>query len=131
MSRLLYRLGHGSAAHPWRTIVAWVGIAVIVVGLGSVFGGEPQDDYDVPDARAQVGVDQLREHLPASGFASAQVVVHDRDGGAPTAGQLDSLEERLARHAPRPGRQRAPVVRTTVTPSCSTWPTTCRSPTRT
>ena len=60
MSRLLYRLGHGSAAHPWRTIAAWLGVAVIVVGLGSAFGGEPQDDYDVPDARAQVGVDQLR-----------------------------------------------------------------------
>ncbi|HSU01423.1 MAG TPA: MMPL family transporter [Nocardioides sp.] len=95
MSRLLYRLGHGSAAHPWRTLVAWLGIAVVVVGLGSAFGGEPQDDYDVPDARAQVGVDQLREHLPASGFASAQVVVHDRDGGAPAAARLDALAERL------------------------------------
>ncbi len=95
MSRLLYRLGHGSAAHPWRTIVAWVVVAVTVVGLGSAFGGTPQDDYDVPDARAQVGVDQLREHLPASGFASAQVVVHERDGGAPPVDQLGALEDRL------------------------------------
>ena len=96
MSRFLYRLGHGSAAHPWRTIFAWVLVAVAVIGLGATYGGEPQDDYDVPDARAQVGVDQLREHLPASGFASAQVVVHDTDGGTPAPGDLSALTERLA-----------------------------------
>ncbi len=95
MSHFLYRLGHGSAAHPWRTIFAWVLIAITVIGLGSTFGGEPQDDYDIPDARAQVGVDQLREHLPEAGYASAQVVVHDPDGGTPSAADLGALTERL------------------------------------
>ena len=96
MSRFLYRLGHGSAAHPWRTIFAWVLVAGVVIGLGSAFGGEPQDDYDVPDARAQVGVDQLREHLPEAGYASAQVVVHDPEGGTPSDAALTTLTERLA-----------------------------------
>ena len=95
MSRFLYRLGHGSAAHPWRTIFAWVLVAIAVIGLGATVGGEPQDDYDVPEARAQVGVDQLREHQPSSGFASAQVVVHDNDGGTPTTADLDTLTDRL------------------------------------
>ncbi|MGZ5400985.1 MAG: MMPL family transporter, partial [Nocardioides sp.] len=95
MSRFLYRLGSGSAAHPWRTIFAWVLIAGVVIGLGSAFGGTPQDDYDVPDARAQVGVDQLREHLPEAGYASAQVVVHDPEGGTPSAPSLTALTERL------------------------------------
>src|SRR6187431_2753275 len=95
MSHFLYRLGHGSAAHPWRTIFAWVLIAITVIGLGSTFGGEPQDDYDVPNARAQVGVDQLREHLPESGYASAQVVVHDPEGGTPSGAALTTLTERL------------------------------------
>ena len=83
MSRFLFRLGHGSAAHPWRTIFAWVLVAISVVALSSAFGGTPQDDYNVPDARAQKGVDQLREHLPEAGFASAQVVVHDETGAEP------------------------------------------------
>ena len=95
MSRFLYRLGNGSAAHPWRTIFAWVLIAGVVIGLGSAFGGEPQDDYDVPDARAQVGIDQLRAHLPAAGYASAQVVVHDPDGGTPPRVALTTLTDRL------------------------------------
>lgn len=96
MSRFLYLLGRGSAAHPWRTVFAWVVAATAVIALGSTFGADTQDDYNVPDARAQVGVDQLREHLPAAGFASAQVVVHDRDGGTPGRAALDGLTAELA-----------------------------------
>ncbi len=95
MSRFLFRLGHGSAAHPWRTIFAWVLVAISVVALSSAFGGTPQDDYNVPDARAQKGVDQLREHLPEAGFASAQVVVHDETGAKPAQAEVAALSERL------------------------------------
>jgi RND superfamily putative drug exporter len=95
MSRFLYRLGSGSAAHPWRTIFAWVLVAISVVALSSTFGGTPQDNYDVPDARAQKGVDQLREHLPEAGFASAQVVVHDESGAQPGQAELTRLSDRL------------------------------------
>ena len=80
MSRLLHRVGHGCAAHPWRTLLAWLAIGALAAALGSVAGGTPRDNYDVAGARAQVGVDQLREHLPEAGFASAQVVVHDPAG---------------------------------------------------
>ena len=80
-------------------------VAIAVIGLGSSFGGEPQDDYDVPDARAQVGVDQLREHLPEAGYASAQVVVHDPDRRQP-AGRPRRAHRAARRHAARRhGRQ--------------------------
>jgi RND superfamily putative drug exporter len=95
MSRLLYRLGRGSAAHPWRTLLAWLVAALAVLTLAGSFGEDPQDDYNVPDARAQVGLDQLREHFPEAGYASAQVVVHDRDGGALDSTALAGLHERL------------------------------------
>ena len=95
MSRFLYRLGRGSAAHPWRTLLAWLVAALAVLTLAGSIGGEPQDDYNVPDARAQVGVDQLREHFPEAGYASAQVVVHDTDGGTPDAAAVAELGERL------------------------------------
>ncbi len=95
MSRFLYRLGRGSAAHPWRTLLAWLVAALAVLTLAGSFGGDPQDDYNVPDARAQVGVDQLREHFPEAGYASAQVVVHDPDGGSPDAAEVAALGERL------------------------------------
>ena len=96
MSGFLYRLGHGAAAHPWRTICAWVAIAVATVGLTMTFGGETRDDYNVPDAPAQAGVEQLRTHLPEAGFASAQVVVHDRAGAPVDPAALEALAGRLA-----------------------------------
>ena len=46
------------------------------MGLSGAFGGTHQDDYDVPGARAQVGIDQLRDHLPGAGNAGARVVVY-------------------------------------------------------
>jgi RND superfamily putative drug exporter len=97
MSGLLYRLGRWAAVHPWRTISAWVIVAAAVAGLAGTFGGTPQDDYDVPGARAQVGIDQLRDHLPGAGNAGARVVVHDRDGGAPSDAELATLTSRLQR----------------------------------
>ncbi|GAA2166451.1 MMPL family transporter [Pedococcus bigeumensis] len=92
---LLYRLGHGAAAHPWRTLGAWVVLALVVVGLAATAGGTPQDDYNVPGARSQVGIDQLRAHLPGAGNTSARVVVHDRTGARPTDASLAQLSTRL------------------------------------
>ncbi len=95
MSRILHRLGYSTAAHPWRTISAWFVVVVVAFGLASAFGGTTHDDYDVPDARAQVGVDQLRAHVPDGGGATAQVVVHDREGDRISAADLDALVRRL------------------------------------
>lgn len=95
MTRLLYRLGRGAAAHPWRTLSAWVLIALVVAGLAATLGGTPQDDYDVPGARSQVGIDQLRAHLPGAGGTAARVVVHDRSGDRPTDATLSGLSSRL------------------------------------
>ena len=82
MTRLLHRLGGTAAAHPWRTICAWVLLAVALTGAAVSFGGETQENWDVPDARAQAGIEQLRDHFPAMSGSSAQVLVNDPDGGA-------------------------------------------------
>src|SRR5689334_7308114 len=92
---LLYRLGHGAAAHPWRTLGAWAVLVLAVVGLAATVGGTPQDDYNVPGARSQVGIDRLRAHLPGAGNTAARVVVHDRTGGRPTDAALTDLATRL------------------------------------
>jgi RND superfamily putative drug exporter len=93
MSRLLYRLGRGAALHPWRTLGLWVLAAALVFGLASAAGGKTHDDWDVPNARAQAGIELLRQHVPGAGNASANVVVHD---GQPLQGTaLSSLTQRL------------------------------------
>lgn len=95
MNRILYRLGHGAAARPWRTIAVWVVVVVAAFGLAGTFGGTTHDDYDIPDARAQVGIEQLRAHVPDGGGATAQVVVHDPSGATLDAAGLRGLLERL------------------------------------
>jgi RND superfamily putative drug exporter len=73
----LHRLGLATARHPWRTVVAWLFVLVALGGLASVGGGKFQDNWNVPDTRAQAGVEELRDHLPDAGGSSAQVVLHD------------------------------------------------------
>ena len=126
MSRLLHRLGRSTAAHPWRTIFAWLLVAVGIYALAGSIGGTPQDNWDIPNARAQVGIDQLREHTPGAGNASARVVVHTRDGSPVDAAVTAPLTQRLEQmpHAVvglRPAAQRGPA-----TPPCSPWSTTPR-----
>jgi RND superfamily putative drug exporter len=73
----LQRLGRATARHPWRTIAAWLLVLLALGATAGAWGGATQDDWDVPGARAQTGLDQLRAHFPDSGGASAQVVLHD------------------------------------------------------
>ena len=94
MTRLLHRTGRWAALHPWRAIGAWLLVTALVLGLAAGFGGDPQDDWNVPDAQSQAGIDLLRDHVPGAGNATARVVVHDEDGTVPAAA-LTELGSRL------------------------------------
>ncbi|WP_082801528.1 MMPL family transporter [Herbidospora cretacea] len=94
MSRLLGRLGGAAAAHPWRTLAAWLVALVAATGLSLAAGGTPHDDYDVPGIPSQAGKDFLAEHLPDLAGAGARVVVHGERPVPPDL--LATLDERLA-----------------------------------
>ena len=55
MSRLLYRLGHVAARHPWRTLAAWVLIAVTAVALSGSIGGSTNDTFTLPGRGVAAG----------------------------------------------------------------------------
>jgi RND superfamily putative drug exporter len=97
MNRALHRLGRITAGHPWRTVLAWVAVAAAVLSAASVFGGTPQDNHNIDDARAQTGIEILRERFPGSGAAgsTAQVVVHDPAGTALDPADVSALTDRL------------------------------------
>lgn len=97
MNRILYRLGRSTAAHPWRTISAWIAAVVVAFVAAGALGGTFHDDYNVDGARAQTGIEQLRAHVPGGGGATAQAVVHDESGAALDAADLTALTERIAR----------------------------------
>ena len=114
MSGLLYRLGRWAAVHPWRTISAWVLVAGRVAGAGA-FGGTPQDDYDVPGARAQVGIDQLRDHLPGAGNAAPA-------SWSTTATVADPADAALATYHPPAGMPHVVQVSPPTAPPTATPP---------
>ena len=93
----LHRLGLATARHPWRTLAAWVLVIVAVGAAATTWGGALRDNWDVPGARAQKGLEQVRAHFPASGGSSAQVVLHDDAPLDPAtvrsvAGTLDDVD---------------------------------------
>src|SRR5215207_2293639 len=93
MSKTLAAVSRYAATKPWRTIGLWGVVTTAVFTLAAAFGGPTQEDWDVPAAPAQHGVDLLRAHLPEMGNTSAQVVVHD---DSPLPGQaLTDLSDRL------------------------------------
>ena len=98
MRTVLHRLGFLSAAHPWRVLLGWVAALAVAAGLATASGGQTQENWDVPDARAQQGVELLRAHGENAANADARVVVHDADGslaGAESRVALADLTERL------------------------------------
>lgn len=99
MSSLLFRFGRTAALHPWRTLAGWLVAVIALFALSASVGGTTQDDWDVPGAQSQHGLNLLREHLPNAGNATANIVLHD-DRQIP-ASTLTALTARLAavRHA--------------------------------
>ncbi len=95
MSRTLAALGRFAATHPWRTIALWAVVAGAVFTLAAAFGGPTREDWNVPAAPAQRGVDLLRAHQPDMGNTFAQVVVHD-DAALATS-TLEDMSGGLAR----------------------------------
>ncbi|HEX7187382.1 MAG TPA: MMPL family transporter [Actinomycetes bacterium] len=80
MSRLLYRLGHSAARHPWRTLASWLLIAVTAVALSGSIGGATNDTFTLPGSESQRAADALRDRFPGQSVHTSQVVVHAEDG---------------------------------------------------
>ena len=74
MSSFLFRLGRWCARHPYRTIVAWLLVAVSVFGMKAQFGGELVDDFKVPGVESQNGTDVLKETFPEFSGAASRVL---------------------------------------------------------
>jgi putative drug exporter of the RND superfamily len=95
VSTFLRRVGGATAAHPWRTIGAWLLILVAVFALNAAFGGESRDNYNIPGTPSQAGTEFLRERMPELAGADARVVVHDPSGSDLDPAVLTALRDRL------------------------------------
>ena len=81
----LARLARWFAYHPWRTILGWVAIIVVLVGLVATIGGSLKDEFDIPGSDTQKATDLIE-----SKFASEQGGVLNVVFAAPVGERLDT-----------------------------------------
>ncbi|MFF7892136.1 MMPL family transporter [Streptomyces sp. NPDC007907] len=71
------RLGEWCARHFVIVIIAWLVALVALQVVSREFGGEYSDNFSLPQAQAQKGLDVLKAHDPQAGGYSSQIVMRD------------------------------------------------------
>ncbi|MEU6683088.1 MMPL family transporter [Streptomyces sp. NPDC046832] len=74
---VLRRLGEWCARHFVIVIIAWLVALVALQVVSREFGGEYSDNFSLPQAQAQKGLDVLKAHDPQAGGYSSQIVMRD------------------------------------------------------
>ncbi|SMQ13952.1 putative drug exporter of the RND superfamily [Streptomyces sp. Ag82_O1-12] len=74
---VLRRLGEWCARHFALVIIAWLVALVALQVVSREFGGEYSDNFSLPQAQAQKGLDVLKAHDPQAGGYSSQIVMRD------------------------------------------------------
>ncbi|MFJ5731826.1 MMPL family transporter [Streptomyces paradoxus] len=73
----LRRLGEWCARHFVIVIIAWLVALVALQVVSRAVGGEYSDNFSLPQAQSQKGLDVLKAHDPQAGGYSSQIVLHD------------------------------------------------------
>jgi putative drug exporter of the RND superfamily len=81
----LARWARFCATHPWRLILGWLGIVVILVALVATVGGSLRDKFEIPGTDTQRATDLIE-----SKFASEQGSVLNIVFAAPEGQRLDA-----------------------------------------
>ncbi|WP_294179655.1 MMPL family transporter [uncultured Schumannella sp.] len=92
MATLLFRLGRFAYRRALLVITAWLIATAAALGGGLLLGGTLQDSYEIPGTESQEAIDLLAAVFPQTAGASAQIVVHDPDGGVIETTVSDQIE---------------------------------------
>ena len=79
------------ASHPWRVVLAWVGIIAALILLVATVGGSLKDEFEIPGSDTQKATDLIEAE-----FASEQGAVLNLVFAAPEGEQLDTPERKAA-----------------------------------
>ena len=102
MSGFLERVGRWCARHPWRTIGAWILVAVVVGGLAASAKGY-SESFTIPGTESQQATDLLKDQFPAQAGATAQVVLRAKDGTLTDPANAAAITAALANVKRLPG----------------------------
>jgi RND superfamily putative drug exporter len=87
----LARWARACATHPWRVILGWLGVVVLLVVLVGTIGGGLRDEFEIPGSDTQKATDLIE-----SEFASEQGGVLNVVFAAPAGQRLDTPKRRAA-----------------------------------
>ena len=79
------------ARHPWRIVLGWIGLIVLLVALVSTVGGQLKDEFDIPGSDTQRATDLIEAE-----FAEEQGGVLNLVFAAPPGERLDTPEREAA-----------------------------------
>ena len=85
----LARWYRACATHPWRVVLSWVGIVVVLIALVATVGGGLKDEFEIPGSDTQKATDLIE-----SEFASEQGGVLNIVFAAPAGERLDTPERK-------------------------------------
>ena len=79
------------ASHPWRVVVAWLGIIAALIVLVATVGGSLKDEFEIPGSDTQKATDLIE-----SEFTSEQGAVLNLVFAAPEGERLDTPQRKAA-----------------------------------
>ena len=87
----LGRLADLTFRHRGRTLLAWLAVLILAVGLSGAFGGEYEADYSAPGSDSSQAQELLETRFPAQAGDTVDVVVRAEEGSrrhpsGPTSG---------------------------------------------
>ncbi len=87
----LARWARACATHPWRVVLGWLGLVVLLVVLVGTVGGSLKDEFEIPGSETQQATDLIQAE-----FAEEQGGVLNVVFAAPEGERLDTPERRAA-----------------------------------
>src|SRR5262245_24746534 len=92
MAKFLYRVGRFCAARALVVLLAWVVLAVVVVGLKSQLGSLTSNDQTLPGTQSQQAADLLAAYFPPQQNGSSPIVFHVAKGTITGKANKDAVE---------------------------------------
>src|ERR1044072_2802235 len=87
----LARWARFCATHPWRVVIGWVAIIIVLIGLVATVGGRLRDEFEIAGSDPQRATDLIE-----SKFAWEQGAVLNIVFAAPEGQRLDTPERKAA-----------------------------------
>ncbi len=87
----LARWARMCATRPWRVILGWLGIVVVLIGLVATVGGGLRDQFEIPGSDTQKATDLIESQFKSEQGSVLNVVL-----AAPEGQRLDTPERKAA-----------------------------------